>query len=121
MTTLFQQFRLNSSITILCICYKFHYLLGYVFACSPQFLFKRKTSRCFSKELCSSFANFCLNTRGFVSDKDITTSGLIKSHEGILKSLKGCIISKGRLKSSTSFCTLNPIDFVHVCFCHTHS
>ena len=36
------------------ICYKFHYSLGYICSCSPRFLFKRKTCRCFSNELCSS-------------------------------------------------------------------
>ena len=30
--------------------------------------------------------------------------------------IKGCIISKGRLESSTCFCTHNPIDFIHFLF-----
>ena len=64
------------------------------------------------------FGHFFLNTRGFVSDfknsdRDISTSGLINSLGWILKLLKGCIISKGRLESSTCFCTLDPIDFIH--------
>ena len=39
-------------------------------------------------------------------DRDISASGLINSHGGILEFLKECIISKGRLVSSTYFCTV---------------
>ena len=58
--TLFQQFRLNSSITESCVhvCYPFHYSLGYICSCSLRFLFKRKTCRCFSNELSSSSSSF---------------------------------------------------------------
>ena len=34
---------------------------------------------------------------------------------------KKCIISKGKLKSSTCLCTLNPIDFIYYFFCQTYS
>ena len=61
MSTLFQQFRLNSIITVSCIRYEVNYSLGYICIYSPQFLFKRKTCRCFSNELCSSFIIFKFN------------------------------------------------------------
>ena len=61
----------NSSITVscTCICYEFHYSLGHIYSCSPQFLFKWKTSRCFSSELCSRGSiiyreYFCTNRMG---------------------------------------------------------
>ena len=59
----FQQFRLNSSITVSCICYKFHYTLGYICSTSPQFLFKR----CFSNELCSSYRSDWLESSEYLT------------------------------------------------------
>ena len=50
MSTLFQQFRLNSSFTVSFVCYPFHYSLEYIYICSysPRFLFKQRTCCCFN-------------------------------------------------------------------------
>ena len=49
---------------------------------------------------CLNSANFCLNTRGFVSfflnsDKEVSTSGLINFQGGVVELDTGFIVSKG--------------------------
>ena len=55
-STHFQQFRFNTSITVSCVYvyYLFHCSLGYICSWSPQFLFKQKTRLCVCNELCCS-------------------------------------------------------------------
>ena len=93
MSKLFHQFRLNRRFTVSCICYKFHYLQVYICSCSPWFLFKRKTTHCFSNELCSSFF-FSLFPQENVCNASLITLELVEYCPRNSTSLQNRLISK---------------------------